>query len=84
MYENCALLGDFSMFTANSNLKNFMSGFVLDSLKDSPNCYISINPSCIDLILRNKKNHFMKFTTFETGSSDHHKLTTTILRKTLR
>ena len=35
------------------------------------------------MILTNKKNHFMKSATFETGLSDHHKLTTTILRKTI-
>ena len=33
--------------------------------------------------MTNKKNIFMKSTTFETGMSDFHKLKTTILRKTL-
>ena len=58
------------MSTENSNLKNFMCSFDLDSLIDSPTCYKSINPTYIDLILTNKKNHFMKFATFETGLSD--------------
>ena len=60
-----------------------MCSFDLERLIDSPTCYKSINPTCIDLILTNKKNHFMKFATFETGLSDHHKLITTILRKTI-
>ena len=60
-----------------------MCSFDLDSLIDLPTCYKSINSTCIDFILTNKKNHFMKFATFETGLSDHHKLTTTILRKTI-
>ena len=41
------------------------------------------SPTCIDLILTNKKVLFMKSTTFETGISDFHKLTTTISRKTI-
>ena len=62
-------------------LKNFENSFYLDSLIDKPTCYKSINPACIDLILANKKNDFMKLATFEIGISDHHKLITTVLRK---
>ena len=83
MYENLVLLGDFIMFTENRNLKNFMCSFDLDSFINSPTCYKSINPTCIGLILTNKKSHFMKSGTFETGLSDLEKLTTTILRKTI-
>ena len=35
----------------------------------------------MDLILTNKKNHFMKSSTIEADLSDDHKLITTILRK---
>ena len=82
IYENFVLLGDFNLSTENPNLKNFMCSFDLESLINSPTCYKSTNPSCIDLILTNKKNHFMKSATFETGLYDHHKLITTILRNT--
>ena len=71
------------MSTENPNLKNFMCSFDLESLIDSPTSYKTINPSCIDSILTNKKNHFMKSATFETVLSDHHKLATTMLRKTI-
>ena len=71
------------MSTENPNLKNLMCSFDLESLINSPICYKSINPICIDLILTNKKNHFMKSATFETGLPDHHKLVTAILRKTI-
>ena len=81
VYENFVLLCDFILSTENPNLKNFMCSFDLESLIVSPTCYQSINPTCIDLILTNKKNHFMKSATFETDFSDHHKLITTILRK---
>ena len=83
IYENFVLFSDFNISTENPNLKNFMCSFDLESLIVSPTCYQSINPTCIDLILTNKKNHFMKSATFETGLSDHHKLITTILRKTI-
>ena len=71
------------MSTENTNLKNFMSSFDLESLIELPTCYKSINRTCIGLILTNKKNHFMKSVAFETGLFDHHKLITTILRKTI-
>ena len=71
------------MSTENPNLNNFMCSFGLESLINSPTCYKSINPTCIDLILTNKKNHFMKSDTYETDLSDHHKLIATILRKTI-
>ena len=83
VYENFVLLGDFNLSTESPNLKNFTCSFDLESLINSPNCYKSTNPSCIDLILTNKKNHFMKSARFETGLSDHHKLITTILRKAI-
>ena len=58
IYENSFLLGDFSLSTENPNLKNFMCSFDLESLINLPTCYKSTNPSCIDLILTNKKNRF--------------------------
>ena len=81
IYENFVLLSDFNLSTENPNLKNFMCSFELESLINSPICYKSTDPTCIDLILNNKKNHFMKSATFKTGLSDHYKLITTILRK---
>ena len=83
IYENFVLLGDFNLSTENPKLKNFMCSFDLESFIDSPTCYKSINPTCINLILTNKKNHFMKPPTFEKGLSDHHKLIITIVRKTI-
>ena len=53
--ENFVLLGDFNMSTENPNLKNFICSFDLENLINSPTCYKSINPTCIDLILTNKR-----------------------------
>ena len=59
-YKNFALLGDFNLSTENANLKNFMCSFDRESLTDSPIFHKSINLTCIDLILTNKKNRLMK------------------------
>ena len=83
IYENFVLLGHFHLSTENPNLKDFMCSFDLESLINPPTCCKSTNPTCIDLILTKKKNHFMKSATFEADLSDHHELITTILRKTI-
>ena len=80
VYGNFLLLGDFNMSAENPNLKYFVSSFGLDRLKESSPCYKSINPCCIDLILTNKKNHFIKSTSF---GIDQHKLTTTVQKKVI-
>ena len=77
MYENFVLLSQFQHVYSKPNC---MCSFDLDSLIGSPACCKSVNPTCISLVLINKKNRFMKSATFETDLSDHHKLTTTILR----
>ena len=41
---------------------------------------LALNPSSIDLILTNKFRSFQNSLTLETGLSDHHKLTTTVMR----
>ena len=47
---------------------DFLDIFDLSSLITEPTCFKSdSNPSCIDLILTNSKNHFMKSSTFGTG-----------------
>ena len=79
MYENFVLNGDFSMSTANPNLKNLICNFNPDSLIDS--LTFSVNPAWINLVLTNKKNLFMKSTTIETSLSVHHKQTKDLLRK---
>ena len=81
IYENFVLLGNFNMSIENPNLKNFICSFDLKSLIDFPTCYKSINPTCINLILTNKKNDFMKSVTFETGLSDHYKTNNNHIKK---
>ena len=54
--------------------------FNSESLINTPTCFQSEKPHCIDLILTNKKNLFKNSKTFEVGISDHHHLVLTSLR----
>ena len=80
-------MGDFNMTTTNPLLHELIDNFNMSSFINEPLCFKSIiNPKCIDLILTNCKNHFMKSrnfmksSTFETGISDFHKLVTTTMK----
>ena len=42
------------------------------------------NPSCIDLILTNRIKSFQNTCVLETGLSDFHKLTATVMKSTFR
>ena len=71
-YENVMLIGDFNLTVNNKNLRLFMNTFNLDSLTNKPTCFQSANPTCIDLILTNKKNLFKNSNVLEVGVSDRH------------
>ena len=62
-------------------MDEFCSTYNLKSLISSPTCFKNPeNPSCIDLILTNHPKSFQQSCTLETGLSDFHKLTITILK----
>ena len=60
-----------------------MDAFCLENLIKEPTCFKSTVPTTIDLIITNQKSLFMKLSAYESGLSDFHKLTTTILRKSI-
>ena len=62
------------MNIANVHLKTLLQLFNLNALINSPTCYQSHIPTCIDHILTNQKTLFKFSKTFEIGLSDHHKL----------
>ena len=58
------------------HLNTLLQLFTLNALINSPTCYQSPIPTCIDHILKS----LLKFPkTFETGLSDHHKLISTTM-----
>ena len=81
-HDSILLMGDFNMTPNNSKLSELIADHELCTVISEPTCFKSINPTCIDNFLTNKKARFMKTVTFETGVSDHHKLIGTMLRST--
>ena len=79
-YENLILIGDFNLSTENQHLDALIQAYSLNNLLNKPTCFQSNKPTCIDLILTNKKNLFKLSNTFETGILDHHKLVSIILK----
>jgi exonuclease III len=80
-YENFVILGDFNVDIVNKHMKDFCSDYNLKSLIKEPTCYKSrSNPTCIDLILTNRPRSFEQSCVIETGLSDFHRLTLTVLK----
>lgn len=79
-HENIIILGDFNLEPTNPLLDNFANTFGLYNLVKEPTCFKSDIPTCIDLILTNKKNSFQNTIAVETGLSDFHKLTASNLK----
>ena len=83
IYDNLIILGDFNMEPKSPKLASFMNSFNLYNLIKSNTCFKG-SGSCIDLILTNRKYCFKHTSTFETGLSDHHHLTYSILKTTFK
>ena len=57
--NNIILIGDMNLKTSDSSLKELIEKFDLYSLINEPTCFKSKSkPSCIDLILTNKRHSF--------------------------
>ena len=62
-------------------MKDFCLNYNLKSLICVPTCYKNPdNPSCIDLILTNSPGSFQSSCAIETGLSDFHKMTVTVMK----
>ena len=71
---------DLNLPVENSHLEAIIQTYDLSSLIKKPTCYESHTPSCIDLILTNRKHLLQLSNTFQTSLSNHHKLICTILK----
>ena len=81
LYDNVILLGDFNAEITEEPMVEFSEIYNLKNLIKEPTCFKSLdNPSCIDLILTNRHNSFQNTKVLETGLSDFHKLTITVLK----
>ena len=80
-YDNMLLLGDFNADKYNVALNDFCETYNLSNLITEPTCYKNPdNPSSIDVMLTNRKRNFCNSITIETGLSDYHKLTISVLK----
>ena len=74
-------MGDFNSEPTETHMKEFINTYGLKNLVKEPTCYKNpMNPSCIDLILTNRYMNFQNTTTVETGLSDFHRMTITIMK----
>ena len=75
------LIGDLSADINLECIKLFCQICDLSSLIKVPTCHKNLEkPSCIDLLLTNRPKKFQLSTVVETGLSDFHKMTVTIMK----
>ena len=80
-YENILVLGDFNSQMSQTHMKDFCDVYNLENLIKEPTCYKNPNnPSSIDLMLTNRKSSFCNSMASETGLSDCHEMTVTVLK----
>ena len=76
-------MGDFNTEVAQTSMKVFCDPYEFKNLIKDATCYKNPeNPSCIDLILTNNPNSFQNSGVIETGLSDFHKMTVTVMKTT--
>ena len=75
------IIGDLNSEISEEALCEFCCVYGLKNLVKSPTCFKNIDhPSCIDLILTNKSGSFQNTLVIETGLSDFHQLTVTVMK----
>ena len=74
-------MGDLNCETTEEPMINFCENFNFRHLVKEPTCFKNpTNPSLIDIILTNRSHNFLGTSTVETGLSDFHKMTITVLK----
>ena len=80
-YENIIIIGDFNSEPKESAMIDFCQPYKMENLINNFTCYKNPNkPTCIDLMLTNKPRSFKNSSVLETGLSDFHKMTLTVMR----
>ena len=84
-YENVVFLGDFNAENEETTMKSFCESYNLTNLIKQTICFKNPKkPSCINLILTNRPKSFQTRCVIETGLSDFHRLTVSILKRTFK
>ena len=83
-YENTKII-DFNCEMSDEVMQNFCNTYNFKCLVKEATCFKNVhNPSCIDLILTNRPLSFQNTNVIETGLSDFHKLTLTVMKSTFQ
>ena len=84
-YDKNLILGDFNTEINDPKMQTFCKMYKFKSLIKQLTCYKDRDkPSCIDFILTNVPRMFQSTCVIETGLSDFHLMTVTVMRKTLK
>ena len=79
--KSIILVGDFNSEIYDKCVEDFCESYNLSTLIRESNCHKNPeNPSCIDLFLTNSPNSFQNFSMVETGLSDFHRMTVTVMK----
>ena len=82
--DNFLILGDLNSEIKEPCIKDFCDTYNLKNLIKDPTCLKNpLNPRSIDVILTNKWRSFQNSQVVETGFSDHHKMTNTVMKDTV-
>ena len=80
-HDNFILLGDLNSETTESAVGDFCQIYDCKNLIKDNTCFKNPEkPSCIDLIITNRPKSFQNSVTLETGLSDFHKMTLTVMK----
>ena len=84
-YENVVFLGDFNAGIEETTMISFCESYNLTNLIKQPTCFKNPEkPSCIDLILTIRPKSFQSTCVIETGLSDFHRMTVSVLKMHFR
>ena len=76
---------DLSFLNPRNHLRSFCDNYSLRSLIKQPTWYKSpTNPTCIDLILTNRPQSFQSNCVLDTGLSDFHLMTLTVMKNVFK
>ena len=80
-YENVVFLGDFNAAIEETTMELFCESYNLTNLIKQPTCFKNPEkPRCIDLILTNRPKSFQTTCVIETGLSDFHRMSVSVLK----
>ena len=80
-YEHLFIMGDLNSEVKEKYLTEFCQLYNLKNLINMPTCFkIPSNPSCIDVMLTNHPRSFQNSLAIDTGLSDFHRMTVTVLK----